>query len=236
MNLRIFFVAAISALAAVGVASLAYIITFGATPVADSALWGQFGDYFGGVLNPVFAFAAFLSALWAIGVQQREARTAAKQLASQTEIAREEFEVLSSERLGEEFLIVIRDIDQRLSTLLQTVISSSGSTQTVTISQMVAEADRLTTPGAASASFSDFLLQANKPGSVVEAPVREIKYLVNKLRKFLEHYSEHKATGFAPVLSYYADKAHQLMNMLEAIGGMPPDTRKFFSTISELHS
>ncbi len=235
MNLRALSVATIAALSAIGVVCVTYILAFGATRSSDPAIWGQFGDYFGGVLNPLFALAAFLSALWSIGVQQREARAAAEQLAAQTEIARKELEALSSERLGEEFLHVIRDIDQRLSDLLQTVISPAGVPQTVTISQMVAEADRLATLGGSSSAFTQFLDYANSPGSVVEAPVREIKYLVIKLREFLEHYSKHRATGFAPVLVYYADKAYQLMNMLEAVDGMPPDTRKFFATVSDLH-
>lgn len=235
MNLRALFAAAIAAFIAIGAVVLTYISAFGMTRSADQAIWGQFGDYFGGVLNPLFALAAFLSALWSISVQQREARAAAEQLAAQTEIARKELEAFGSERLGEEFLHVIRDIDQRISTLLKTVVSPPGAAQTVTISQMVAEADRLTTLGGSSASFTQFLHHANEPGSVVEAPVREIKYLVNKLREFLGHYSKHKATGFAPVLLYYADKAYQLMNMLEAVGGMPADTRKFFATVSDLH-
>jgi hypothetical protein len=196
-----------AALTAIGAVSLTYIAAFGMTRSPNPEHWGLFGDYFGGVLNPLFALAAFLSALWSISVQQREARSAAEQLAAQTEIARKEFEAFGSERLGEEFLHVIRDIDQRLSTLLQTVISPPGSAQTVTISQMVAEADRLVAFGGSSASFTQFLHHANAQGSVVEAPVREIKYLVNKLREFLGHYSRHKATGFAPVLLYYADKA-----------------------------
>ena len=235
MNLRALFTAAIAALIAIGTISLSYIAAFGTTRSADTAVWGQFGDYFGGLLNPLFALAAFLSALWSISVQQREARMAAEQLAAQTEIARKELEALGSERLGEEFLHVIRDIDQRLSNLLKTDISPPGAVQATTISQMVAEAERLATSGGTSASFTQFLHQANTHGSVVEAPVREIKYLVNKLREFLGHYSTHKATGFAPVLLYYADKAYQLMHILEALGGMSPDTRKFFATVSDLH-
>ncbi len=232
MNLRALSVAAIAALTAIGAVSVTYIAAFGMTRSADPALWGQFGDYFGGVLNPLFALAAFLSALWSISLQQREARSAAEQLAAQTEIARKEFEAFSSERLGEEFLHVIRDIDKRLSMLLQNVISPPGAGQTVTIAHMVAEADRLATQGGSSKSFTQFLHYANQPGSEVEAPVREIKYLVNKLREFLGHYSKHKATGFSPALLYYSDKAYQLMNMLEAVGGMPADTRKFFATVS----
>ena len=235
MNLRALTVAAFAAISAIAVVSMTYIFMFGTTRSRDPESWGQFGDSFGGVLNPLFALAAFLSALWSIGVQQREARAAARQLAEQTDIARKELEALSSERLGEEFLHVIRDIDQRLSDLLQTVVSPARAPQTVTISQMIAEADRLATSGGSSSVLAQFVIQANAPGSVVEAPVREIKYLVNKLREFLEDYSKHKATGFAPVLVYYADKAYQLMNLLEAVGGMPPDTRAFFETVGDLH-
>jgi hypothetical protein len=235
MNLRALVVAAIAAVSAIGIICILYILAFGTTRSGDPAIWGQFGDYFGGVLNPLFALAAFLSALWSISLQQREARVASKQLAAQTEIALKELETFSSERLGEEFLHVIRDIDQRLSTLLLEVISPPHSSPALTISQMVAEADRIAMYGGSSLAFTQFLHVANAPGSVVEAPVREIKYLVNKLREFLELYSKHKAKGFAPVLVYYADKADQLMNLLEAIGGMPPETRAFFATVSDPH-
>ncbi|MFL1501216.1 hypothetical protein ACI77N_08445 [Pseudomonas sp. S191] len=235
MNLRALAVAAIAAIAAIGTVCIIYIFAFGTTRSSDPAIWGQFGDYVGGVLNPLFALAAFLSALWSISLQQRESRAASTQLAEQTKIAREELETFSSERLGEEFLHVIRDIDQRLSVLLLEVISPLDGPQTITISQMVAEADRIVMEGGDSPAFTQFLLFARATGSVVEASVREIKYLVNKLREFLEHYSRYKAKGFAPVLVYYADKANQLMNMLEAIGGMPPQTREFFAAVSEHH-
>jgi hypothetical protein len=101
---------------------------------------------------------------------------------------------------------------------------------------MVAEANRIASFDGESASFSQFLLHANAPGSVVEAQVREIKYLVNKLREFLGQYATHKAIGFAPVLLYYADKGYQLMNMLEAVGGISADTRMFFATVSDPHN
>lgn len=236
MNLRTLAVATIVAVSAIGVVCVTYILTFGTTRSTDPAIWGQFGDYVGGVLNPLFALAAFLSALWSIRLQQRESRAAAEQLVAQTEIARKELEALSSERLGEEFLHVIRDIDQRLSALLQEVISPLNAPQTITISHMVAEADRIITRGGSSPAFDEFLHAANSSGSVVEALVREIQYLVNKLREFLGYYSRHKAQGFAPVLVYYADKAYQLMNMLEAVGGMPSDAREFFATVSDHHN
>lgn len=229
--------ASIAALILVGVICGIYISNFGTTQSADPAIWGQFGDYIGGVLNPLFALAAFLSALWSIDLQRRESRAAAEQLAEQTKIAREELATLGSERLGEEFLLVIRDIDQRVSALLETDISLPGTSPAVTISQMVAEADRLENANSEerSRAYEDFLSYANRPGNVVEVPVREIKYLVEKLRVFLDYYSRHRENNFAPVIVYYADKAYHLMNFLEDVGGMAPDTREFFARISDSH-
>lgn len=45
-------------------------------PVTDSAnaAWGQFGDFFGGVLNPTFSFLALLGLLLTLYVQSKELR------------------------------------------------------------------------------------------------------------------------------------------------------------------
>jgi hypothetical protein len=56
-------------------------VRFGWTLSGEHAVWGQFGDYLGGVLNPVFAFAAFLILLCTLYDQrlhieeERETRT-----------------------------------------------------------------------------------------------------------------------------------------------------------------
>jgi uncharacterized membrane protein len=235
MSRRILVIAAIVAFFVVTAVSVTYLMSFGAARSADQGVWGAFGDYFGGILNPLFALAAFLSVLFSIDVQQKEARTAAAQLSEQTEIARKEFETVRAERVGEELLHVIRDIDARLACLLETDVSTPGTYPSVTVALMVAEAERLATVGGKSSSFEQFVRYAQSPGSVVEAPVREIKYLVQKLREFLEQYSKHKGTSYAPVIVYYADKAYRLLHMLEAVGGISPDTRQFFATVSDAH-
>ena len=53
-----------------------YLINFKIieNPVAteQAALWGQFGDYFGGILNPIIAFAAFCWLKRSVKIQQKE--------------------------------------------------------------------------------------------------------------------------------------------------------------------
>lgn len=44
--------------------------------VAKGDEWGQFGDFFGGVLNPTFSFLAFVGLLFTLYVQSRELRLA----------------------------------------------------------------------------------------------------------------------------------------------------------------
>ena len=47
-----------------------YLDTFGTRDFSsDPEQWGQMGDYFGGMLNPILAFALFIALLYTIGIQ-----------------------------------------------------------------------------------------------------------------------------------------------------------------------
>ena len=235
MNRNLIIVAFGIALCLVLGVAATYLANFGIVLSNKQEIWGQFGDYFGGVLNPIFALLAFLGLLWSISTQERESRAAAKELSEQTELARQELQHSRADRLSEELLQVIRDIDSRLVSLLATDISAPESNPRVTIGLMVAEAERLASTGGESEAFVQFVQKARSSGSVVEAPVREIMYLVEKMREFLEQYSLHKSTTYAPLIVYYADKVYRLLHMLEAVGGLADDTRQFFATISDAH-
>ena len=64
-----------------------YVSNFslGLSPKAD--VWGQFGDYIGGTLNPILSFLALISLLVTLWVQSQSLDTARKQIAQQTEVA-----------------------------------------------------------------------------------------------------------------------------------------------------
>jgi hypothetical protein len=52
-----------------------YIDTFRNQPISkDPAQWGQMGDFFGGMLNPILAFASFIALLYTIRIQSEELR------------------------------------------------------------------------------------------------------------------------------------------------------------------
>jgi hypothetical protein len=235
MKQRTVFVAAAIASALVCLAAGSYIWIFGARPNDSQAAWGQFGDFFGGLLNPIFALLAFLAVLWSMAQQDKESRETAALLTTQVETARKELSLLQEGRLSEELLHVVKDIDQRIEFLLKIDISEPGTHPRLNITHMVSESERVQTSDCASPAYDKFITQARTPGTVVEAPVREIIYLVEKMREFLSDYSQLKDGAYTPVIVYYADKVFQLLHMLEHIGGLPSDTRQFFAKVGDPH-
>lgn len=64
-------VIAVAVLALLGVAG-AYFWTFEGAVANSQATWGQFGDYMGGVLNPIFGLGALFALLYTIVLQVQE--------------------------------------------------------------------------------------------------------------------------------------------------------------------
>jgi hypothetical protein len=74
MNRSLRWLLAIGALSAVGVQGM-YLYKFGSWPIAlsnDPAVWGQYGDYIGGLLNPIFSSLAFSGLVVTIVLQARQ--------------------------------------------------------------------------------------------------------------------------------------------------------------------
>lgn len=61
---------------------LAYVLTFGINLSQKQETWGQFGDFLGGVLNPIFSFMALIGLLITIALQVRQLRISAHELRS----------------------------------------------------------------------------------------------------------------------------------------------------------
>lgn len=62
-------VAILLALGVIAAVSGRYIYVFSSDVIYDQEKWGQFGDYFGGVLNPILSFFAFTALIVTLRVQ-----------------------------------------------------------------------------------------------------------------------------------------------------------------------
>lgn len=77
------------AVLAAAVSARVYFVHLGGLPISDSdpAGWGQLGDYFGGLLNPVFSFLTILALVLTLILQSRELKLSREELElSRTEL------------------------------------------------------------------------------------------------------------------------------------------------------
>lgn len=61
---------------------LRFVVTFGLTPSDKQESWGQFGDFVGGILNPLFSIIGLVALLYTIKLQSKEMRNSTKELKS----------------------------------------------------------------------------------------------------------------------------------------------------------
>jgi len=61
---------------------IAFVLKFGITPSEDQGAWGQFGDFVGGILNPLFSIIGLLALLYTIVLQSEELRRSTRELKS----------------------------------------------------------------------------------------------------------------------------------------------------------
>ncbi len=235
MNNRVVLVALMIALLLVGAVVVAYLVTFGMHPLEDRGAWGQFGDYFAGLLNPLFSLLAFLALLYSIAFQRAEARETAERFASQHAIAKRELDAYAIERITSELLVVVRDIDDRLKHILSCPVGEPGTHPQITVAMMISEAERLRRHGGTSQSYSKFVALARQHGTVVESLVRDMTNLIEQLRQILTTFSKVRGTSQAPLIVYYANKAYEMLSLLEDVGTLPPDTRSSIATVSDKH-
>jgi hypothetical protein len=70
--------------------AITYLLKFYSHPISSTAAeWGQMGDFFGGMLNPILAFASFIALLYTIRIQSRELELTRQEFEKSVEAQRE---------------------------------------------------------------------------------------------------------------------------------------------------
>lgn len=84
-----------------------YWAEFGATTSNDHNIWGQFGDYIGGVLGTVFAFLAFVALLMTLRIQSKELALASAELHNSTVALRDQYITLEKQAFDNRFFNMV---------------------------------------------------------------------------------------------------------------------------------
>jgi hypothetical protein len=81
---------------------------FPATTDPNATTWGTFGDYIGGLLNPVFSFLAFIALLFTIVLQRRELALSTKELKTSAKALKEQSESLKLQNFENTFFQMLK--------------------------------------------------------------------------------------------------------------------------------
>lgn len=236
MNRRILLAVLALALLLITVVVFAYVDQFGTERSAAQDAWGQFGDYFAGLLNPIFSLLAFGALMYSLVLQHEESLKNQERFDAQYSIAKKEFDDYTKEKLASELLTVIRDIDARLDNVRNAKVSPPEAQQALTVALMVAEGNRVRNALDQSDSYFKFITLAQEHGTIVEAIVRDLASLVSEMKDVLAQFSSYRGTAQAPLIVYYANKTYPLITLLEDVRAVGHTTsREFFAKISDRH-
>ncbi|PAR91420.1 hypothetical protein [Vibrio cholerae] len=116
-----------------------YIFYFGEYEISNNPeKWGPFGDFFGGVLNPILAFFSFVALLYTIHIQQKELELTRVELSNsvsaqkktadfarcQNEISERQIIELEKSEKKNDIYKIISTIDKKTLTLLNSEVNS----------------------------------------------------------------------------------------------------------------
>lgn len=105
---------------------VAYLVKFAPIGLSnDQGHWGQFGDFLGGVLNPLVAFAALLALLYATGLQRAELRAAQVELKRSAEAMLAQHEVMKQEAFEATFFRLLDLLKQHRQTVADAVMQAT---------------------------------------------------------------------------------------------------------------
>ena len=92
-----------------------YAFYFGGDVSVDHGRWGQFGDYIGGLLNPLFGLLSFAALLVALVLQSKELHASTKELKASAEALEAQHEVLTKQSFENTYFQMLRKVGEIVS-------------------------------------------------------------------------------------------------------------------------
>jgi hypothetical protein len=91
-----------------------YIYKFGTTLASDQAIWGAFGDFLGGTLNPLVSFLTLIVAVSVWKLQKDELAMTRKTLQESMEVAKTQANLMSVQRIEQTMFSLIEQLRQSI--------------------------------------------------------------------------------------------------------------------------
>lgn len=93
-----------------GVVLHQYFSTFGGAKSSSQEVWGQFGDFIGGTLNPIFGLVSVLVLVATLGLQRKELAEARETAKENNNILAEQLKVMHAQSLESTFFKMLEEV------------------------------------------------------------------------------------------------------------------------------
>lgn len=220
---------AIVAISMVLLPLLAYIGTFGAKWSTSQEVWGQFGDFFGGFLNPLYALLAFIAVLYNLNLQNQQLETTRQEFQTAAKATQAQIDGLREQASREELVSLIRELSATLDSIYNETVSSPGTVPVLQFRHVVHEGWRLRSASVRGGPYDEYVRNARTGGTLIEALHNRVRGAADGLAHFLPLY-EQMVGKDSPVLKYYTNRFTGLGMVLAAVGGANGSTIEFFSS------
>ncbi len=107
----------------------------------DPAIWGSFGDFIGGILNPIVAFCALYWLTRSIEIQREELSDTKKELADTRKLIAEQAETAEKQRFEDTFFALLNQHNQALRHLAKKKVHKASPTSSAEIHRFVFSRD-----------------------------------------------------------------------------------------------
>jgi uncharacterized membrane protein len=208
----------------VGLASFAfYFVVFNDGLSGDQAVWGQFGDFVGGTLNPIFGFLTLIALMLTIVIQNKELHNSTEEMRKSAEAAQRTSEHFEREAKRADLYRLIEKLTERINRNYNENRLDNNASLHAVIAERYSDQPRFTS--------SDCYRYYQDSGSRTHRTITWIEGDMRRLMGYIQKYESVSglAEGETPLPDYYRAEYHETVEFLKAYSMIAEDIFKFFS-------
>lgn len=208
-----------------GLAALAgYFASFNDGLSEKQEIWGQFGDFLGGTLNPIFGFLTLFAIMLSIVIQNRELHNSSEELKKSAEAAQKTSAHFEREAKRADLYRLIEKLTERINRNYNENRLDEG----LSLHRVISEKSR-PLPTITRSEF--YAIYANQESDIY----RTIKWIEGDLRRLMGYLQKYElvsdyAEGETPLPDFFRAEYQETVEFLKDSSMIADDISQYFSS------
>ena len=199
-----------------------YGVNFNGEISDNQAIWGAFGDFVGGTLNPIFSFLGLIALLLTIVLQSRELEETRNEISRSAEAHEQQLKYISGQQQRDDLIRLVTKLTDRINNNYNSNIAPGASIHGVLIG------------GESPLTNNDLFIltdEMNFPGSKTFKIVQYLEADLIKLHTVLVSYesiSKDVSGNPSPFKSFYKDEYAELVSRFVEYGWFKKELKSMY--------